>query len=325
MEDQRRRTLKALERRFAQANSEVQSQQHKSKKRPAEDKKTFFFLAVPLPVGVIRNFSFPDRTSKEDAEVNEAAYLKLSHSVHENLLPNGLQVSEGKVTVNGVLHELFQHGDSAKKYIQGSKNVKIENTILLDNYVQRSGSSNSGRMRALQQGSKHSKKHMSLKQHKSIGTFDLPKAFHKSVRYPVLFFSLCGLPLATLIYSFDIFKAMHEKWKCYIQKLLKIAGQEQLAQCFLNVDLHGAFILVVQCKTAAYVGSHGIMVRETKETFGIVTQDSKFKGNNFSHQQNMMWFPKSFLFICSKQITGRLHYMKINLYPETWYNNCYYE
>ena len=38
MEDQRRRTLEALERRFAQ---------HKSKKRPAEDKKTFF---VSLPV-----------------------------------------------------------------------------------------------------------------------------------------------------------------------------------------------------------------------------------------------------------------------------------
>lgn len=42
MEDQRRRTLVALERRFAQAKSEVQSQQHKSKKRPAEDNKTFF-------------------------------------------------------------------------------------------------------------------------------------------------------------------------------------------------------------------------------------------------------------------------------------------
>ncbi|XP_042043689.1 ribonuclease P protein subunit p29-like [Salvia splendens] len=53
--------------------------------------------------------------------------------------------------------------------------------------------------------------------------------------------------------------------------------REQLAQCFLNVDLHGAIILVVQCKTAAYVGLHGIMVRETKETFGIVTQDSKFE------------------------------------------------
>ncbi|XP_042054222.1 uncharacterized protein LOC121798991 isoform X2 [Salvia splendens] len=237
MEDQRRRSLEALERRFSQAKSEVQSQQQMSKKRPAEDKKTFFVdspLNKPLSISSSKkgNFSFPDRTSKEDTEVNEPAYLKLSHFVHENLLPTGVQVSEGKVTVNGVLHELFQHGDSAKKYMQGSKNIKIENTILLDNFVQRSGSSNSGHMRAQQHGSKRSIKHMSLKQHKSIGTFDLPKAFHK---------------------------------------------REQLAQCFLNVDLHGAIILVVQCKTAAYVGLHGIMVRETKETFGIVTQDSKFE------------------------------------------------
>lgn len=40
MEDQRRRTLEALERRFAQTEAEVQLQQQKSKKRPAEDKKT---------------------------------------------------------------------------------------------------------------------------------------------------------------------------------------------------------------------------------------------------------------------------------------------
>ncbi|KAG8376520.1 hypothetical protein BUALT_Bualt09G0071900 [Buddleja alternifolia] len=35
--------------------------------------------------------------------------------------------------------------------------------------------------------------------------------------------------------------------------------------------------VVVQCKTAAYVGIHGIMVRETKETFGIITHDNKFR------------------------------------------------
>lgn len=90
-----------------------------------------------------------------------------------------VQVSDGKATVNGVLHELFQHGDSAKKYMQGSKNIKIENTMLLDNFVQKNGSSSSGHMRALQHGSKRSKKHMSLKQHKRIGTFDLLQEFHK--------------------------------------------------------------------------------------------------------------------------------------------------
>ncbi|XP_047973875.1 ribonuclease MRP protein subunit POP4 isoform X1 [Salvia hispanica] len=267
MEDQRRRTMEALERRFAQAKSEVQTQQQKSKKRPAEDKKPVSVsveslnvdspAVKPLSVSSSKKgkFSFPGRTFKEGTESNEPAYFNLSHSVHENLLRSGVQVSDGKATVNGVLHELFQHGDSAKKYMQGSKNIKIENTMLLDNFVQKNGSSSSGHMRALQHGSKRSKKHMSLKQHKRIGTFDLLQEFH----------------------NFDIFKPMHEKWKAYVQKLLKISGKEQLAQCFLNADLHGAIILVVQCKTAAYVGLHGIMVRETKETFGIVTEDNRFK------------------------------------------------
>ena len=48
-----------------------------------------------------------------------------------------------------------------------------------------------------------------------------------------------------------------------------------------SVTLIIGVCVVVQCKTAAYVGLHGIMVRETKETFGIVTEDNRFKGNNF--------------------------------------------
>ncbi|KAH6801640.1 ribonuclease P family protein [Perilla frutescens var. frutescens] len=267
MEDQRRRTLDALERRFAQAEAEVQSQQQKSKKWPTEDKKKVDLpvknlsadssVNTPLPKSSSRkgSFSFQGHTSKEDVGVNEPAYLKLSHSVHENLVPSGVHVSDGKTKVDRVLHELFQHGDSAQKYMKGSKSMKIDNTMLLDNYVQKSGSSNAGRIRALQQSSKRSKKHMSLKQHKRIGLYDLPKEFH----------------------NFDLFKPMHEKWKSYVQQLLKIVGKEKLAQCFLTADLHGAIILVVQCKIAAHVGIHGIMVRETKETFGIVTEENKFK------------------------------------------------
>lgn len=90
-----------------------------------------------------------------------------------------MQVSDRKVTVEGVLHELFQCGDSAQKYMQGSKNIKIENTILLDNYVQKGCISSSSRIRAPHNGSKRSKKHMSLKQHKRSGLFDLPKEFHR--------------------------------------------------------------------------------------------------------------------------------------------------
>lgn len=271
MEDQRRRTLEALERRFAQAKAEVvktqQTQEQRSKKRPFENKEKIALnvepssadSAVKKPFSQSSsrkgNISFSGHASKQDVGANEPAYLKLSHSVHENLLPNGVEVSDRKSTIDRVLHDLFQHGDSAQKYMQGSKSMKIENTILLDNYVQKGGTSGAGRTGKLPNGSKRSKRHMSLKQHKKIGSFDLPKEFQ----------------------NFEIFKPMHEKWKSYVLQLLKIVGKDQLAQCFLNADLHGAIILVVHCKIVAHIGIRGIMVRETKETFGIITEENKFK------------------------------------------------
>ncbi|KAK4396321.1 hypothetical protein Sango_1468700, partial [Sesamum angolense] len=280
MEDQRKRTLEALERRFAQAKAELQTQQQKSKKRPAEVKERVVaniessspdstvkksFSSTPSRKG---NFFSGHHTSKQDVEVIEPAYFNLSHSVDENLLPTNVEVSDRKLTVDRVLHELFQHGDSAQKYMQGSKSMKIENTILLDNYVQRNGMSSGCLSRALKNGSKRSKKHMSIKQHKRSGSFDLPKEFH----------------------NFALFKPMHEKWKSYVVQLLKIVGKDQLPQCFLNADLHGAIILVVQCKVPAYVGIHGIMVRETKETFGIITQDNKFR-ETWSRDYNLGMCP----------------------------------
>lgn len=42
---------------------------------------------------------------------------------------------------------------------------------------------------------------------------------------------------------------------------------------------------VVECKVTSFTGVSGIMIRETAETFGIVTQDDKFRGNFF-----VIWF-----------------------------------
>lgn len=36
---------------------------------------------------------------------------------------------------------------------------------------------------------------------------------------------------------------------------------------------------VVECKVTSFTGVSGIMIRETTETFGIITQDDKFRGN----------------------------------------------
>ncbi|CAA0830474.1 ribonuclease P family protein [Striga hermonthica] len=184
MEEQKRRTMEAIERRFAQAKAEVQTQQRRSKKRPIEEMERVASdvdspsadSRLRKPVSDKLKKTDSDTPSRKDVDVNEPAYSKISHPVNENLLPNGIEVSDGKAVVNRVLHELLQHGDAAQKYMQGSKTLKIENTILLDNFVQKSGMSSG---RTLQNGSKRSKKHMSLKQHKKCGSFDLPKEFHK--------------------------------------------------------------------------------------------------------------------------------------------------
>ena len=81
-------------------------------------------------------------------------------------------------SIDSILHELLQKGDSAQKYMQGSRSMKIDNWILLDNYVQGCGASSSSYTRALQIHSKRSRKHMSIKQHKKHGSLELLQEFH---------------------------------------------------------------------------------------------------------------------------------------------------
>ncbi|VFQ81074.1 unnamed protein product [Cuscuta campestris] len=50
-----------------------------------------------------------------------------------------------------------------------------------------------------------------------------------------------------------------------------------MTQTLLNVDYYGAQILVAECKLDGYTGLCGIIIRETAETFGIITEDNRFK------------------------------------------------
>ncbi|XP_054815693.1 ribonuclease MRP protein subunit POP4 isoform X2 [Prosopis cineraria] len=262
-QDSRKRTLEALERRFAVAKAELLTQQKRDKKNIKEYGKqhdTASITSTDSSSLLCGPSSTPpvSTSSKKDSEEGAPTYAQLSQTVHENLLATNeeiMQFSAGRESsVNSVLHELLQKGDSAPKYMQGSRSMKIDNWILLDNLVQRCGASTGSHIRALRVNSKRSKKHMSMKQHKKHGTLDLPRKFHK----------------------FDTFRPMHELWKGYMQQLLNAAGKNQLAQCLLDADLHGAIILVVECKVISFTGVCGIMIRETAETFGIITEDNKF-------------------------------------------------
>ncbi|KAL5182034.1 Ribonuclease P protein subunit p29 [Glycine soja] len=286
-EDSRKGTLEALERRIAFAKVEVLQKEKKNKKAVNEDGKP------PIPADSTSNdrsphllhsssitpkkgnFSFSSHTTLQDIE-DGPAYAQFSVTVNENLLTTNEKFSaERGRSIDGILHELLQKGDAAQKYMQGSRNMKIDNWILLDNYVHGRVLSSGSQTRALQLHSKRSKKHMSMKRHKKYGSLELPQEFQK----------------------FDIFKPMHEMWKDYIMLLLKSTGKNQLAQCLLGADPHGAFILerfpdlnpplplksplacitFFMCKRTHFTGICGIMIRETAEAFGIVTEDDKFR------------------------------------------------
>ena len=94
--------------------------------------------------------------------------------------------SQKESKVDRILHDIFQKGDSGQKYLQGSRSRKIDNWIMLDNYVQGRGIYTGSRIRALKIHSKRSKMHMSMKQHKKRGSLDLPKEFQKWVRFNIV-------------------------------------------------------------------------------------------------------------------------------------------
>ncbi|KAI0512053.1 hypothetical protein KFK09_012688 [Dendrobium nobile] len=182
-------------------------------------------------------------------------YSELLEGINDKLLNSESDVSNRADIVNKVVYDILQHGEEWNKFRRTSLKKKIDHCILLDNFVPNVGVSMDARAKALRSHSKRSQKHMSLRQHRKCGSFDMPKEFHK----------------------FELFKPMHDMWKAYILELLEESSKKQLAQCLLTADLHGAFVVVVECKTRSFVGISGIMIRETAETFGIIKQDNHFR------------------------------------------------
>ncbi|KAF9688816.1 hypothetical protein SADUNF_Sadunf01G0027400 [Salix dunnii] len=297
--DQRKRTMDALERRFAVAKAElVQQKKHKVTYHEGYGKENNNAASTSLHRADAPKTP-SSSLSKKDPDENGLTYSQLPQAVHENLLTTGVKFESKKGSVvDKILHDLFQHGDASQKYMQGSRNIKIDNWILLDNYVP--GKSIGSRTTASRSNSKHSRRHMSMKQHKKLGTFNLPQDLHK----------------------FDVYKPMHEIWKDYMMQLLKKTGRNELPKYLLSADLHGAAILVADCKIKSFTGISGIMIRETAETFGIITQDNKLKGELFiAPHLNLVYLtllcPKSCPFLYFKLIAGRSQCSGTNCLQET--------
>ncbi|WOK95407.1 hypothetical protein Cni_G04114 [Canna indica] len=144
--------------------------------------------------GVHPKLSVSASLKKDEAQ---PVYSELSGIVDNNLLqPVDLKAP------NAIFNDIVAKGAEGNKFLKRGKSLKIDNWILLDNYVPKDGNLKDARLKAIKSHSKRSRKHMSRRQHRKCGSFDLPKEFH----------------------NFDLFEPMHEMWKEYILDLLKEAG-----------------------------------------------------------------------------------------------------
>ncbi|KAF8101208.1 hypothetical protein N665_0208s0003 [Sinapis alba] len=253
--DPRKRSMDAIQQRLQKDQLRQQQQQQKNEKdkKGASDDVNLSSKPRSLPTPPTKR-----PITKDPQDDGFAAYTKLSHPVDEKLMATNVKFSSGKKSVaDKVLHTLLRSGDSAQKYLQGKNEKKVEenNYILLDNFVQSRSSSSSGSKKASLMNSKRSKTRMSMKRLKKSGALNLPQHLQK----------------------FDLYKPMHGMWESYMMKLIKVTGKAQLASNLLSADLHGAFMFVAECKIASFTGVQGIMIRETSQTFGIITRDDKLR------------------------------------------------
>ncbi|CAN6359758.1 unnamed protein product [Urochloa humidicola] len=272
--DQKKRTLEALQQQYAAAKAKkLQDEQFRSHKKnnfdapkpkfdtPRKGKAPELTPRQPFcqpssHKGVaFSSSSHKQKPSSSSGEEINPVYAELSCPLHENLFQHGISDFDCTEVVHNVIYDIIQKGGDSGKISKGAKKLKLEKGILLDNYVQRGPRLVDAQARSLLIHSKRSKQHMSLKQHKKCGSFDLDGTFHK----------------------YDLYKPMHEMWKEYIRELTKITPKKQLSENLLSADLHGALLIVAECKAASYQGVSGIMIRDTAETFGIISEDNRFR------------------------------------------------
>lgn len=85
--------------------------------------------------------------------------------------------------------------------------------------------------------------------------------------------------------KYEIFKGLHELWVKYMQEILDLTETNRrhpvTAQShgskLASADFHGAEVEVVRSRCASRVGLKGIVVRDTKFTFMVVTEKDELK------------------------------------------------
>jgi ribonuclease P protein subunit POP4 len=77
--------------------------------------------------------------------------------------------------------------------------------------------------------------------------------------------------------KYDFFIPLNLLWISYIEKQLDRVNGEQFCTLLLKADLHGSIITITKSKCPSNVGLTGIVVRDTENTFQVVTRNDKLK------------------------------------------------
>ncbi|KAG0563879.1 hypothetical protein M758_8G063100 [Ceratodon purpureus] len=195
---------------------------------------------------------------KKKAKEVDRNYARLSQIVLNGPLSSNLQLRRDNpsVGVDTVVQELLASNAKTASNIAGTiENRLLDRPYLLDNPATHGGATERAKDRALRARSKRSVKHLSMRQHRQAGSFNLPAEYLK----------------------YDLFRPMHEMWESYARSLVAECNDTSMQHRLLAADLHGAILAVVESKSTSYVGTQGIMIRETDQTFGIITVQDKLR------------------------------------------------
>ena len=80
--------------------------------------------------------------------------------------------------------------------------------------------------------------------------------------------------------KYDKFLPLHNLWKNYVQTLFSNKNGKVMIRAeerVLKIDYHGAKFEVKKSKCESFVGISGIIVKETKNMFEIITQQNELK------------------------------------------------
>lgn len=217
-----------------------------------------FKHTTPLRYPASRQFSSP--LSKPPAgDSDDPTYAKLTNLVREGPVATHLQLStsenDGKA-IDSILRELVQDSGKSIRHIDGVLDSKIQSRVLLlDNPPGHGKAVEKARRKARESLGKRSKKHMSRRRHKLLGSKALPLQYHR----------------------FELFLPMHEMWKTYAKRLVEDNSGKMIEPSLLQMDLHGAVLAVLEAKIHNNVGVQGIVIRENANTFVIITSANKVK------------------------------------------------